>query len=174
MKRRSIFQIAATVLLLRNVAYFWWRLETREHEMVAIWVAYMPDLEASQRRDPTNFLNSSHSHDPRYPVTNDFENGHLLMRTAYLCKVQESYISEYVSLTGDPVVGPTQMPDRLYLPELSASQQNCMKSHLPMGYQLAQLQAPTLPKSIGWGENDLKLSLLSRPETNRLSHAQTH
>ncbi|WP_157190085.1 hypothetical protein [Novosphingobium sp. Rr 2-17] len=160
MKRRTILLSVVGVLLMVNAGYFWWSSRFSDQSSFAQWVIYMPELEASQRLHPTNFLATSDSHDARYNV---WDNGgstpvHLLVRAALICKAKGWTLATYPFGTANPTSDqPVQMPDRLYLVELDKPQRACLRRSLPKGYALAQLKKPVVATGIGWGSDDLQL-----------------
>jgi hypothetical protein len=124
--------------------------------MKAEWLAYMPILEDKQRKHPENFLNSSHFHDPDYPLLSLYERDggySLFSKIAGDCKIREYTIKSFVG-EGKPNE-PIQMPDRLFLGKLSPEKESCLRKALPTGYVLAQLNESVSPKLAGWGQDDL-------------------
>jgi len=157
--RRKYLVIAAAVLGLADVSYILWLRFRSASEMQAGWVAYMPDLEAKQRRNPSNFLESSHSHDPDYPslyMYGENEGFSLFSKIAHDCDVREYTINHYAGPTPESPI--LQMPDRLFLGTLDARKAKCVRSALPKGYVLAKLADKVVPRRTGWAKDDLKVS----------------
>ena len=157
--------LAVVVLATANIVYF----ATRDNsdssdEIEAKWVAYMPDLEASQREHPENLLRSSHINDSRYPQMYEVREEKTLpvfSRIAGECRVEAYSIRSMTDYPG-------QMPDRLFLSELSADQRSCVAGKLPAGYALAELTEPTKPSRIGWTDD------LSKRTVSLDANAQTY
>ena len=119
----------------------------------------MPELESSQRSDRMNFLNSSESHDPRYPVLYQIEGEQALSLFAKIgsdCRLQSYKIVSYHG--GDGINAPVQMPDRLFTGALTAKQAGCVRAGLPQGYQLSKLERPTNPALVGWKAGEPRLA----------------
>lgn len=143
-----------------NGVYFWWRSQPSDLSPIAEWVGYMPELEASQRNNPFNFLQSADSSDKRYVVWDNSGSTpvSLLARAALACKSKAWTLATYPPGAGQPTYDrPIQMPDRLYLGELNQRQQDCVRRNLPKGYALAHLMKPVVANRIGWRPHDLQL-----------------
>lgn len=154
---RKILLLTAAIVGLADVGYFLWLGQDDHDEMKAEWLAYMPTLEHKQRKHPQNFLNSSHYHDPDYPILSLYEQDggySLFSKIADDCKIREYIIKSYVG-EGKPNE-PIQMPDRFFLGKLSAEKESCLRKVLPTGYVLAQLNESVSPKLAGWGQDDLE------------------
>ena len=156
--RRKILLAAAFVIGSADVGYAVWLRLGIADEMKAEWVAYMPALEAKQRRSPQNFLNTSESHDADYPSLYIYDGGQaypLFSKIAYDCKIREYTINHYLGPTKTTTV--VDMPDRLFLGKLSGTMTSCLRNTLPRGYVLARLQGQVFPQRTDWGENDLHI-----------------
>jgi hypothetical protein len=154
--RRKVLLAVALVIGLADVGYGVWLSFGTTDEMKAVWVAYMPALDEKQRQNPYNALSTSESRDPEYPSLYLYENGQaypLFVKLAYDCKIQEYQIRHHVGPTKDNKA--VDMPDRLFLGNLSSEKVACLRISLPKGYILARLESEIVPRRIGWGDNDL-------------------
>lgn len=164
MARRKFLLVVLALLVIANGVYLFKFVSGSAKEIDAVWVAHMPELEASQRTERINLLRSSHSSDPRYPDLYLFENGRalpLFAKVASDCNVSAYVIKSYV--TPRDFNEPLQMPDRFFTGVLDDANVRCLRTHLPEGYRLSKLAQPTKPSRIGWRKGDL---VLSAPNVN--------
>ncbi|WP_395330094.1 hypothetical protein WBP06_16950 [Novosphingobium sp. BL-8H] len=157
MKRRTLLVVLAISLAFADGLYLFTPRDTADQEINADWVAFMPELEAKQRKAKINFLRSSHSYDPEYPPLTISENGQgfaLFSRIAAKCEVTAYSIRSYETPSGQLY----DMPDRFFMSGITNASAQCLQSALPRGYKLARLAHSVRPSRIGWGEDELPLA----------------
>jgi hypothetical protein len=155
-KRRKILLAIFIVLSAFNVAYITYisfsaetavesSLSTDGHEdSTTRWVAYMPELEASLRTDPLKGTGLHSPLDPRFLNLFERVDGELVNRLSMIAG--ECHIASYSIRNANDIS--RWMPDRLFARELSRKQQDCLASHLPNGYVLAELRLPLKPSRV--------------------------
>jgi hypothetical protein len=160
----------AGILLIANAMFFLFYSNDRNPNFTANWIAFMPELEASQLKDPINLLRDSHGADPRYPELYGWETGPVYLKFsewAAECDVRGYLVDHYVGPQKEGF--PYQMPDRFYTTALNSKQVDCLRRSIPKGYVLAQLKRPMSPSQIGWDGNGALAHL-----ANGKNNAQTH
>ncbi|WP_156169915.1 hypothetical protein [Aurantiacibacter luteus] len=173
MKRRPLLVTIALLLIAGNAAFFLLKpatavveqsnrnAEVDVEEVAANWVAFMPDVEMSQRLDPKFY--GVHAGPPlNDPV--EMIDGRPVLRIAMVAEQCE--IDRYAIRNANDIGG--VMPERLFAQQLSENQQACLVENLPDGYQLSRLTSPAMPSQVSWS-TDL-VDLIADESTN----AQTH
>jgi len=173
--RRQALCALIIVLFLANVTFFVVKLgrnnaldQKASHgveieEVESGWVAFMPELEASQRADPIQFGYFWDGPIRPPPVAStvlvDGSAVSALSMIAGQCGLEQYSIRN----KNDNLFW---MPERLFAQHLSSDQQQCLMDGLPEGYQISQLNSPVMPSQVPWS---LDLSGLGAKELPKAS-----